>query len=236
VVKFDTNGLYLAQWGSAGTGNGQFSSPVGIAIDTANNVYVADQSNPARVQKFNNSGTYVTQFSGTPSSPFGTFYALSIATDTGNNVYVISYAFGGSVATGAWKLTSTGADVTSYNFASYSAIGWSLALDDNNNLYAFTYNNQVLVLANSGTLLTQWSSGANPGPFSTAAPLQIVAVDKSNNVYVADGGNYQIQKFSTNGTSLTQVGEPRRQRRPVLRHSRCRGGSQRQLCVCRRRR
>src|SRR5207248_1887940 len=33
-----------------------------------------------------------------------------------------------------------------------------------------------------------------------------VAVDASGNVYVADGGNHRIQKFSANGTFLTKWG------------------------------
>jgi DNA-binding beta-propeller fold protein YncE len=37
--------------GSYGTGNGQFESPAGIAIDSANNVYVVDAGNN-RIQIF----------------------------------------------------------------------------------------------------------------------------------------------------------------------------------------
>jgi tripartite motif-containing protein 71 len=33
---------YLTQWGSYGSGNGQFENPQGIAVDSSNNVYVAD--------------------------------------------------------------------------------------------------------------------------------------------------------------------------------------------------
>ena len=42
VEKFDSNGNYLTQWGSPGSGNGQFEYPEGIAVDSSNNVYVAD--------------------------------------------------------------------------------------------------------------------------------------------------------------------------------------------------
>lgn len=33
---------YLTQWGTYGTGNGQFDGPVGVATDAAGNVYVTD--------------------------------------------------------------------------------------------------------------------------------------------------------------------------------------------------
>src|SRR5262245_31773594 len=41
VLKFDANGNHLLQWGGAGVGNGQFSNPVGIAVDNSGAVYVA---------------------------------------------------------------------------------------------------------------------------------------------------------------------------------------------------
>ena len=48
-----TNKLYQFNiiLGSSGTGNGQFMSPSGIAVDSSNNVYVADAGNN-RIQKF----------------------------------------------------------------------------------------------------------------------------------------------------------------------------------------
>src|ERR1700722_16016746 len=44
VVKLASGGLYLTQWGSFGSGNGQFEDPSGIAVDSSNNIYVADGS------------------------------------------------------------------------------------------------------------------------------------------------------------------------------------------------
>src|SRR6185312_7651706 len=46
---------YQSQFGSAGSGNGQFNDTSGIAIDSSGNIYVADYSNN-RVQKFNSAG------------------------------------------------------------------------------------------------------------------------------------------------------------------------------------
>ena len=46
-----SNGNYLTQWGSDGSGNGQFEYPDGIAVDSSNNVYVTDDGNN-RVEKF----------------------------------------------------------------------------------------------------------------------------------------------------------------------------------------
>jgi DNA-binding beta-propeller fold protein YncE len=61
VQKFDSSGTYLAQWGSGGSGDGQLSgSYFGLALDSSNAVYVADEDNN-RVQKFDTNGTYLTQ-------------------------------------------------------------------------------------------------------------------------------------------------------------------------------
>jgi DNA-binding beta-propeller fold protein YncE len=40
IQKFDSNGNFLAKWGSFGTGDGQFHSPYGVAVDSSGNVYV----------------------------------------------------------------------------------------------------------------------------------------------------------------------------------------------------
>jgi hypothetical protein len=52
---------FLLQWGSVGSGNGQFGYPRGVAIDPSGNVYVADTGND-RIQKFNSSGMYLSQW------------------------------------------------------------------------------------------------------------------------------------------------------------------------------
>ena len=44
-------GTYLSQFGSYGSGNGQFSSPIAIAVDSGGNVYVVDTINN-RVEEF----------------------------------------------------------------------------------------------------------------------------------------------------------------------------------------
>lgn len=51
IQKFTSTGTLITQWGSLGSGNGQFNAPQGVAVDTAGNVYVADKRNN-RIQKF----------------------------------------------------------------------------------------------------------------------------------------------------------------------------------------
>jgi len=42
VQIFTPDGSYLGEFGSQGTGSGQFSGPFGITIDAAGNVFVSD--------------------------------------------------------------------------------------------------------------------------------------------------------------------------------------------------
>ena len=61
VAKYDPNGKWIKNWGSTGTGEGQFRVVHGIQIDAANNVYVADRDN-RRIQVFDTEGNFKTQF------------------------------------------------------------------------------------------------------------------------------------------------------------------------------
>ena len=51
VVKLDHNGHVLAEFGTSGTGNGQFAGPNGVAVDANGNVYVTD-ADTQRIQRF----------------------------------------------------------------------------------------------------------------------------------------------------------------------------------------
>ena len=61
IAKYDPNGKWLKNWGSFGTGEGQFRVVKGIVIDAANTVYVADRDN-RRIQVFDTEGTFKTQY------------------------------------------------------------------------------------------------------------------------------------------------------------------------------
>ena len=73
-------GAFLAEWGSNGSGDGEFKNPAGIAVDAAGNVHVADTDN-FRIQEFTAAGAFVTKW-GTNGSGDAQFdYPLGIAVD-----------------------------------------------------------------------------------------------------------------------------------------------------------
>jgi hypothetical protein len=87
VRKYDSAGTHLLDWGSNGTGDGNFQSPQGIAIDASNNVYVADTGNN-RIQKFNSTGGFITKWgaNGTGNGQFAS--PDGVTADLSGNVYV----------------------------------------------------------------------------------------------------------------------------------------------------
>ncbi|MDQ1474757.1 MAG: hypothetical protein QOJ99_6237 [Bryobacterales bacterium] len=58
VLEDTADGKRLKQWGSAGSGPGQFRQPHGIAVDDRGTVYVADRQN-GRLQRFDLNGKYL---------------------------------------------------------------------------------------------------------------------------------------------------------------------------------
>jgi hypothetical protein len=58
VEQFDRNRTFIRAWGSFGTGNGQFTDPLDIATDGADNVYVFSDGRQD-VQEFGPDGTFI---------------------------------------------------------------------------------------------------------------------------------------------------------------------------------
>ncbi len=194
VQKFDSSGNYLLQWGSAGTGNGQFDYPSAVTVDSNQNVYVTDR-NLSRVQKFDANGVYISQWSTT-----GT---LAITSDTNNELYVPDHN-----NHLVYKFDSSGNFLIQWGYATWGTGLFSLtpnaiASDLNNNVYTLSYKN-VQKFDSSGNFLLQWGgNGGGGGLFSSANSL---GTDYNNNVYVTDYNLKIVQKFDSNGNFLLQFG------------------------------
>ena len=196
--------VFLSKFGSFGTGDGQFSSPYGITVDSSNNIYVTDYGND-RIQKFNSASTYQSQF-GSSGSGDGQFDRPSaIALDSSGNIFVTDYLNHriqkfNSAGVFLSKFGSFGTGDGQFSYPS------GIALDSSGNIYvADSVNNRIQKFDSAGIFLSKFgSSGTGDGQFDRP---DSIAFDSSDNIYVADFGNNRIQKFGTTiqstPTSLT---------------------------------
>lgn len=169
VQKFNNSLVYQSQFGTGGSGNGQFSSPTGIAIDSSNNIYVADSGSNERIQKFNSAGTYVTQWGGT----FG----------TGNSQFS-NLIEGVTVLLAGDILVCDGAQVS-------SGVNYGARLQRFTN--TGTYVSQF---GSFGRQAGQFSVTAGAGASVSTGPFDSV-VDPTGNIYVLDSGNNRVQVFTS---------------------------------------
>jgi tripartite motif-containing protein 71 len=91
VKKFTKNGTFIIEWGLPGEGAGEFLHPYGVAIDSNNDVYVAD-TEISDIQKFNKDGQFIRKL-GSEGSGQGQFgWMENIDLDSKNNLYVADTA------------------------------------------------------------------------------------------------------------------------------------------------
>jgi peptidylamidoglycolate lyase len=61
VIKFSKDGQYIMEWGTRGSGPGQFKTVHGIVIDENRRLYVIDREN-SRIQMFDENGRYLDEW------------------------------------------------------------------------------------------------------------------------------------------------------------------------------
>jgi tripartite motif-containing protein 71 len=88
VLYYSPDGNKLGEWGSPGTGDGQFDGPCGIEVAADGRVFVADSYNN-RVQYFTPAGSFLGKFGTAGSGPGEFNLAYDVAVNgSGSRVYV----------------------------------------------------------------------------------------------------------------------------------------------------
>jgi DNA-binding beta-propeller fold protein YncE len=75
IIEYSADGARLREWGSAGTGPGQFRLPHSVQVDETGTIYVADREN-GRIQRFDRTGTFLSEW-----RHYGKTFGMTIAGD-----------------------------------------------------------------------------------------------------------------------------------------------------------
>ena len=205
--------------GKAGSGNGQFSSPLGVAIDSAGNVWVVDEHN-ARVEEFNEKGEYLSKF-GSLGSGNGQMHEPAGIAIADGNLYVAEYN-----NSRVQEFSSKGIYVSQFGSkgtgnGQFEGAEGITADPISGDLYVTDFGNGRVeeFTINGAFLATFGSKGIGAQQFKGP---EGVAVNNAGAVYVSDTENNRVQEwepiptasifsaqFGTKGKGNGQFEEPR---------------------------
>ena len=227
----DDVSIFAGSAGSVGNANGvgtvaRFNNPYGIAVDSTNNLYVADAV--GRTVRKITTGAAVTTLAGASNvegatdgtggnASFTTLWGLVVSNNTifaadasNNNIRQIT--LGGTVTTWAGVASQTGStDAT--GIASRFSFPYAVAYDTNGNAFiADRRNHTVRKVTMAGVVTTVGGTaglaGSVDGTGGTGGTALFdnptgIAVDAVGNIYVAESGNHTIRKITHDFTQVT---------------------------------
>lgn len=185
--------------------------PEAVALDTAGNVYVADQLSYV-VQKFSATGVFETEW-GSYGGGRGQFGPIGgLATDAAGNVYVVDSSHNRIEkfdANGNFLLQwgHKGFEPGQFSFGSSQDYtkppGGGIAVAGNYVYVADSGNNRIQRFNLEGGEGMEWGTkGSGPGQF--VYPRGVAA--NASEVLVADDDNHRIEKFDVNGAYQSAAG------------------------------
>ena len=200
VQKFGPTGAFISEWGSYGSGHGQFGPIGGLAVDAAGNVYVVDSSHD-RIEKFNRRGIpdlvgacgrglgeFRFVSTQNPAKPPGGAIAVTgeyvYVADSGNNRIERFDLDGGEAM--EWGSKGSGPGQFSYPHG-VAANGDEVVVADDD-------NHRIEKFGPEGTFESQ-DGEAGSGPEQFSFPYG-VALDGAGNVYVADDMNSRVVELN----------------------------------------
>ena len=191
VQEFSPEGEYLSEFG-----NGVLNTPVSIAIDSEDRIWVADQG-LVRILEFNKAGELLSEFGEEGGGELGTiYYGLnSIAVDSKDHIWISDDFFVQEFNPTGEYLGGFEATVLDIEIDSEDSI-WAAGYDYDSHLYKYSPEGELLVKVGG--------KGSAAGQFEGPGGI---AIDSGDYVWVTDRGNDRVQRFAREGIWLGEVGE-----------------------------
>jgi len=196
VQIFNWSGNYLSQFGSPGSGNGQFNDIGDVAIDPVNgNIVVSDIGN-LRVQIFSASGVFLGKFGSSAQFSYPDYLTIDPAT---HNILV-----GDELNANVQIFSSSGTFLRQFGSSGSGngqfSIPGGIAIDaSTHDIIVVDYgNSRVQVFDADGNYLSQFgSSGTGDGQFDPGNGPTGLDIDQStHDVVVLDRGGSRAEVFA----------------------------------------
>jgi len=194
IMVYSITGELLRQWGSHGTGPGQFVFPTDVAFDSKGNVFVSEYGDNDRIQVFNQQGEYLYQFGKFGKGDQEFMRPQSMVIDETDTVYVTdacNHRIQVFKTDGTFVKTlgraGSGLGEFRYPYGLDQAAAGRLIVCE------FGNNRVQLIDKQTGRGLKTWGSGGHD-PGQLAYPWG-VAVDRHEKVVAVDAGNNRLQVF-----------------------------------------
>lgn len=209
VKKYTLDGDFVAEWGSEGSGDGQFTKASGIAVNDEH-VYVTelDREGNHGVQKFTKEGTFVKKWN--LPAPCCSWWPIliGIEVDSNGNVYV-SNPYESTIT----KFNSNGNVISILDDRGSGAGKISgpngICIDEAGNLIiSDTGNYRVQKLTDTFSYIDKWGSfgGSGSGYFTMPLDCEVYENGTEKYLYVNEFWNCRVQKFHLNGTFISLWG------------------------------
>jgi len=198
VKKLSSDGILLAQWGSSGSGDGEFQNPNGIAADTAGSIFVADTDNH-RIQKFSSTGEFLQGWGENGSGEGQLQYPLDVAVSTTGSILVTD-----SGNNRVQKFTTDGVFIQQWDAIDPLFLEGpkGIAVDIEGNVYITKEISMgIQKFSADGLFLLEFEYPSFPG---LGSPTGIIA-DPMGGVYVSTGTH--VLEFDSNGKFAEIIGE-----------------------------
>lgn len=207
--------VFLQEWGQKGTAAGEFSSPIGIAFNPQNDLFITDLNN-ARVQKFSTDGKHLGGFDLPYDKPERRSTIIGgIAIDEVGLLY-LTYMVQHKV--GVYR--ETGELVREFGKqgagnGEFQQPGGLLFPSPQTVLIADQCNHRLQLLQRDGTAIAQWGKyGTEDGEFDGIGNKggrfggpHFVARDSHGRFYTTEGIQGRVQVFSADGKFLAKWGD-----------------------------